>query len=392
MKLYAKLTIVLLAGVISFLSGCSPTEQYLRKRNIKLAEELKDVRVLLLKTKDTVTISCESKVRGKEIKSERVVLDKSNVSLKFRPDNVENSIILESWDQPIAVNNMQYRGLIEIHNSLGVLQVINVVSMNDYLKGVVPSEIPALWPEEALKAQAVAARTFCYYHIAKGNSNALYNLDASTNSQVYKGVSVEKPTTTKAVEETAGIIITEGGQPIIAYFHSTCGGRTADDQTVWSGDGHDYLKGITCKFCGDSPHSTWESELSLADITKTLQTKYNSIDKITNISFAKKDGRVVEVKITYSNGSVRLKGNDFRLMFPSQTIKSLYFTSEKKGKGLLLKGHGWGHGVGMCQWGAKGMADAGFAYKNIISHYYKNIRLVKISLGSNKLTANNSLN
>lgn len=391
MKRYIKTVVVLLALVTSFFLSCSPSEQYLRKRNIQLTEDLKDIRVLLLKTKTEVVIGSTSKAVAKDLKTGKIVAESQKMSLKLTPDNVNSALFIESWDSPLAVNGQRYRGTIEVHNKLGTLNIINVVSMNDYLKGVVPSEIPASWPTEALKAQAVAARTYCYYHMSKKMQGGLYNLDSTTKSQVYKGVAVEKPATTKAVEETSGIIITENSQPIIAYFHSTCGGKTTGDQMVWSGDGHDYLQGVSCKYCSASPHSTWETLITINELTKALQTRYKNIDKITNISFVRQDSRVVEVKISYNNGSIRMKGNDFRLMLSAQKVKSLYFASKKQGNGLFLKGRGWGHGVGMCQWGAKGMADAGMGYKNIISHYYQGIRLVKISRANEKAAARNLL-
>jgi len=390
-RISAKIGLAAFIAAFALILECSPTPEYIRKSIIKTSAQ-KDVRVVLLKTKDRVKISSESKTRIREVKSGRIVLDSPKFSTEFSSDQLNVPLVIEALDSPISVNGVPYRGDIELHSVIGVINVINVISMNDYLKGVVPCETPATWPLEALKAQAVAARTYCYYHITSGGQNSLYTLDATVRSQVYKGFSAEKPESSKAVDETDGVIITDNGKPIIAYFHSTCGGATIGNNYVWSGAGLDYLKGTKCSYCSKSPHFTWEQKLSLDEITQAVRVKYKNIDKITRISFIKKEGRVTEVKISYSNGSMRISGNDFRLMFQAQVIKSLYFTSEKYGNGLLLKGHGYGHGVGMCQWGAKGMAESGFGYKDIVSHYYNSVKIVKInSADSSAKTAFNRL-
>jgi len=368
----------LFIAALVFISGCSPTPEYIIKKTIIEVSVKKDVRVLLLKTKEKVKISSESKIKVREIKSGQLISDSPKFSAEFRPDQLSASLVIESWDSPVSVNGIPYRGDIELHSVVGVINVINVISMNDYLKGVVPCETPATWPIEALKAQAVAARTYCYSRISSGGQDSLYALDATVRSQVYKGFSAEKPESSRAVDETDDVIIMDNNKPIIAYFHSTCGGATIGNNYVWSGAKLDYLKGIKCGYCGSSPHFAWEQKLTLDEITQTIGTKYKNIDKITKVSFIKKENRVTEVRISYGNGSMRMNGNDFRLMFQPQVIKSLYFTAEKNGQGLLLKGHGYGHGVGMCQWGAKGMAESGYEYKDILSHYYNSIRIIKI--------------
>ena len=383
-KIYLCSAAVILLG---FMVSCSPSPRYLKNRNIRYSSELRDVRVLLLKTKDRVTISSGTRTRVKEIKTGRVVFDSGRSSLRITPDRIKTPIIIESWNSPLALDGVPYRGSIEVHNVLGNICVINIVSMNDYLKSVVPSEIPSTWPMETLKCQAVAARTYSYYHILNGTKTDIFDLDATTRSQVYTGVKAEKPSTSKAVEDTEGIIITEKNQPIVAYFHSTCGGNTADDKFVWQGYDHQYLKSVTCSYCKESPYFSWDSYLDLYEIKKAVLKKYRNIDRITNIAFSKKEGRVIEVKIVHSNGTIRLTGNEFRLLFPPKTVKSLYFTSDKKGQGLQLHGHGWGHGVGMCQWGARGMAMKGFDYRSILDYYYKNTRLVRIKEVPNRSIA-----
>ncbi len=365
----------ILAG---FLFSCSPTTEYLKKQNIRITGELRDIRVLLLKTSGTVTVSSDSRTRVTEISSGHVVFDASDSAMVITPAKIKDPVSVISMDSILTVNGTPYRGSLEIHNILGVLNVINIVSMNDYLKGVVPAEMPVSWPMEALKAQAVAARTFCYSRLGSGD-RALYNLDSTTRSQVYRGRAVENVNSSRAVDDTDGIIITCDERPVVAYFHSTCGGRTADGEDVWPGTCVPYLKSRECGWCRESSHYSWETELSAEEIEKAVRTKYRGVKKISGVAFSRHRGRVTEVKITYENGSIKLNGNEFRLMFSPMTVKSLYFSSAKKGKKIVLTGHGWGHGAGMCQWGARGMALDGKNFSQILSAYYTGIKLVKIS-------------
>ncbi|TFH39833.1 MAG: SpoIID/LytB domain-containing protein, partial [Chrysiogenales bacterium] len=241
---------------------------------------------------------------------------------------------------------------------------------------VVPSEIPANWEDEALKAQVVASRTYAYYHImaARKHSSA-YDLDSSVLSQVYRGIDDEKTSTSRAVRATSGEILLHEYLPILSYFHSTCGGKTVSDSLVWKKSSMPYLKGVRCGYCSDSTRYSWETKLSLGQIRNCLSVKYGVIGEIRSLSFKKKDDRVTDVIIRHAGGIITLGGNDFRLLFPGDTIQSLYFTSTQVSTGLILKGFGWGHGVGMCQWGARGMARKGFRYRQILRHYYAGVHV-----------------
>jgi stage II sporulation protein D len=225
----------------------------------------------------------------------------------------------------------------------------------------------------------VASRTFAYHRIIEARKRTSnYDLDATVLSQVYRGIAKEKPSTNHAVETTSGEVILHGGGPILSYFHSTCGGKTVNDRYVWKTSDKPYLEGVRCGFCGGSTRFTWESKLSLDEIRSRLATRHGAIGAIRSISFSRKDDRVTSVTIKHGGGVVKLTGNDFRLLFPGDTIQSLYFTSKKVKGGLVLQGNGWGHGVGMCQWGARGMAQKGYGYKRILNHYYSGVRIGRI--------------
>ncbi|PKL35148.1 MAG: hypothetical protein CVV44_23280 [Spirochaetae bacterium HGW-Spirochaetae-1] len=366
--------------IVTLIFSCTPSQQYLKKKGHSVAEDSEYIRVLLLKSHDMITISSKARMRITDLKDNRIVYDASRGIVKITPDKIKSRVLIESWNSPLSIQNTAYRGSIEITNVLGNLHVINLIRMEDYIKSVVPSEIPSSWPMEALKAQAVAARTYAYYHLSnKSNEKGIYDLDATTNFQVYKGISVETESTSEAVMKTNGEVIVDNYKPIVAYFHSACGGRTVDDKYVWIGNDLPYLKSVRCPFCSNSPNAMWEIFITIDEIKQHLSVKYKSMGAIKNIAFYKKDGRVVEVRVKSNSGTINLNGNEFRLLFPTKMIKSLYFTSIKQGNGLKIKGHGWGHGVGLCQWGAKGQAENGASYKKILNYYYHDTKIAKLN-------------
>ncbi len=355
------------------LFSCSP---YHMRRHAGSSDGVASVRVLILATRGEVTITSSSPLSVHNTDKENGKGFRNAQSITIRPGSIHAPITVLPGKSYLAVNGIAYRGNMVVRPASGSIQVINVVRMDDYLKSVVPGEIPANWEREALRAQAVASRTFAYHRIiAARKKTTAYDLDATVLSQVYRGISEEKPSTSHAVDATSGEVILHGGDPILSYFHSTCGGKTVNDRYVWKASDKPYLEGVRCGFCGGSTRYSWESKLSLDDIRTRLASKHGTIGAIRSISFSKKDDRVTEVTVRHGGGVLVLNGNDFRLLFPGDTIQSLYFTSKKTGGGLILQGKGWGHGVGMCQWGARGMAQNGYSYKRILNHYYSGVRV-----------------
>jgi len=365
----------LLSGIFMPIVSCSP---YTLREYFPGSGDTTTVRVLILKTKDRFTVSSDGEMSA-SIASIHMTRTIKGTSAECTPDSLPARSSIKSGTPPLYLNGKPYRGMFELHHKNGFAYVVNTLKIDEYLMGVVPCEIPSGWESEALKAQAVAARTFAYYHLTENSkSPTLYDLDATTNSQVYGGMSEEKERTSRAVAETSGEIISYNARPILSYFHSTCGGKTIDDKYVWSQSHLEYLKGVTCGFCGDSTKYNWESTLSLEEIRSGLSKKYGKLGKIKNISFKKNNDRVTSVVIRHSRGTLAIPGNNFRLLFPPEKMRSLYFTSKKAGKGFVLSGHGWGHGVGMCQWGARGMALHGYGYQDILKHYYTGVSISPI--------------
>ncbi len=278
-------------------------------------------------------------------------------------------------DSFIKVNNRAYRGEIEVRKRNDTLVVINEVDLEEYLQGVMKHEISPAWPEEAVKAQAVAARSFALNKKLK-NIGKPYDLCATITSQVYGGLSGEDPRSNEAIDESRGEILIYQEKPIAAYYHATCGGETEDVKNVWGGR-LPYLKSVRCKYCKDSPHYGWEKELSLLEISNALSRK--GISEIESIEIYKRSstGRVVTLVIEDEFGEHIISGNQFRMALGPSVIRSTLFKMKKKRGKVEFKGKGWGHGVGMCQWGAKGMAEKGYNYKEILKHYYSGVKLEK---------------
>lgn len=283
-------------------------------------------------------------------------------------------------DNYIIVNNLKYRGKIRIIAAENNYLVINELDIEDYLKGVLKNEMSPNWHIEALKAQAVAARTFAYHHILQ-NRNANFHIGRTWLAQVYSGANAETPSTNKAVDETRGIIITHNGAPILAYFHADSGGYTEDTRYVWGGE-LDYIRSRRDRYGSNSPRRNWEATISEKDLVRLFNRDGYNISNIRRITPIDKSpsGRYSALRINHSGGTFEINSNRFRIMTGSQfLIRSSLFTRIRKVRGdFIFSGRGAGHGVGIPQWSAKEIAENGRNYEYIIRYYYNNIDLQRL--------------
>lgn len=288
--------------------------------------------------------------------------------------------LIPEADGVIALNGVRYRGQIELDWNAGEkkIQVVNYLPMEDYLKGVLPNEALPAWPLETLKAQAVAARTFAFYSLGNRVSGQPFDLDDSVNSQVYRGLDSESPATNQAVDATRGVVCVFDGRFISAFYHANCGGHTADVKTVWGGT-QPYLEGVTCGFCDQGPHASWEAVISRQEIGKVL-SRFCPGGSLLELAEAGRDesGRVSALRLTGTGGDGFCKATQFRMSLGPDRIRSTRFYLEPGGNNFQFRGRGWGHGVGLCQEGALGMAKAGFSYLDILRHYYPGVELRKL--------------
>ena len=288
----------------------------------------------------------------------------------------------ERKDGFVSSNNSWYRGelLLLTNGDKKKLTVVNNIDLEDYLLSAVPSEIPSNWNKEALKAQAVAARSYSLGYLGRRIEKG-YDLESTVEDQVYLGISSEKSSTTKAVKETKGIILVDkDNKPLIALYHSSGGGYTDSIDNLWDKKqkppGHisDHIKAKP-DYDNNSPHFKWLRNYKITELNSALFPL--NIGKITNIFPLKRTvaNRIMWIKITGTKGMITIRGEEFRKLLKLPSSK---FTLKIENNIIKFSGSGYGHGLGMSQWGAKALAESGFTYDKILAHYYSGIRLTKV--------------
>ncbi len=255
--------------------------------------------------------------------------------------------------------------------------LINPLPLERYVAGIINREMISSWPIEAKKAMAVAARTYTLYK--KLNSpSPYYDLSDTANDQVYGGFDAEDPEALKAVKDTAGEVMVWDNLPIEAYYHSTCGGHTVSAKDVW-GKEIPYLHGKRCNYCKASPRYHWKTELGVDYVGKKLgiaKVRWKSLKIVPGKRG--RSGHLIEVKIRTSRRTITMRADRFRSLLGYQKIWSTNFKVVRKGGKFIFTGKGSGHGVGLCQWGAYGMAKAGKTYHEILRYYYSGVEFRKI--------------
>jgi stage II sporulation protein D len=284
----------------------------------------------------------------------------------------------EDQDGLVWIDNAWYRGRVQLVPSGNGVTAVNHVDLEEYLYSVVASEMPPSWPAEALKAQSVAARTYALYKRDRA-ANPLYDLGDTTKFQVYKGVTAETDSTRSAVASTAGQVVTYNGSLIEAVFHSSSGGHTENVEDVWSA-ARPYLRGVP-DFDQDSPKYSWTESFSAAQLTSKLAANISGlsgIGQITNLvpQQASPYGRIKTLRVIGQNGDRLIQGSELRQALGLQSTRFELQPAQLKDNGnFVLRGYGFGHGIGMSQYGAKGMAQQGRGYQEILTHYYQGTQI-----------------
>ncbi|MBI3810555.1 MAG: SpoIID/LytB domain-containing protein [Nitrospirae bacterium] len=294
---------------------------------------------------------------------------------RLRSDRIE----VHGRNGDITVNNLTVAGRVTIKRQNGKLIAINEVALEDYVKGVVPSEMNPSWSFEALKAQAMAARTYALYKIRQ-NGKKDFDVVASTKDQVYKGRAGADGPAGRATDETRGQVLVFQDEPILAAFFSTAAGPTEDALNVWSVD-LPYLKGVECPFDMNSPYFQWRTDVWLPLLEQRLREEGFPVGVIAGLSPAAytKAGRVSHVRILHSDGELHVKGEDLRRVLGYTVLASTQFDFEVVGFQVQFTGRGAGHGVGLCQWGAKELAEKGYSAEAIVRYYYPGAEIRDIS-------------
>jgi len=317
-----------------------------------------------------------------------------------------------------------YRGAMEFAvDPSGKLTVINILPVEVYLAGVVPAEMHSDFPVEALKAQAVAARSEVFFRLGTRHLTEGFDLCADTHCQVYSGITRENENTTRAVAATAGMIMKRDGQIVEAVYHAVCGGQTEDNESIWNGTAQPHLRAVfdgagrsdvlgntlttperVIKWIDSKPpvycntlekdfpktlayaqkYFRWEISMSRADLQKqiTKVTGENFGDLVDAVPQQRgRSGRVTRLQITGTQKSFEIDSElMIRRALLSTTLWSSCFVVNKEMRGTLpekfiFRGAGWGHGVGLCQIGAGVMAARGKSFKEILQHYYRGVTI-----------------
>jgi stage II sporulation protein D len=286
---------------------------------------------------------------------------------------------LQATDEKSA---MKIGGTLQVIRRGKDLLVINHVDLEEYVKGVVPAEVNAAWHPEMLKAQAVAARTYALYHHRLSAARD-YDVASSIQDQVYRGRHGVDDRVEFAVESTRGLIITHQGAPIYAAFSSTAAGITEDAMVVWSKD-LPYLKGVECPFDLESPYYQWKASFRIEALERSLRGQgvpLGTIATLTPLTYSRA-GRVATLRILHSKGELILRGEDLRKAVGYTVVPSTQFSIESVGQEIVLSGYGAGHAVGLCQWGAKELAELGYSFATILLYYYPGTELQQLALTS----------
>lgn len=289
----------------------------------------------------------------------------------------ELRLVPRTQDAVISSGRNLYRGSLEIKWRAGGLIVVNILDLEEYLYGVVPKEAPSQWQMAALRAQAIVARTYALYKRSR-QVNRDYDLAAQyIRDQHYEGFSAEQARTTQAVNDTQGLVLTCHGALIPAYYHAESAGYTENSEHVWSSP-HPCLRAVKAPMYPASPYLQWSVSLSLPDIQAALAKFGHPVGTIRRLDLMDHSptGRVTLVKIIHKAGETVLRGTDFRLALGPETIRSTRFTVQLRNGRAFFQGQGWGHGVGLCQWCSQGMAELGYDYESILTHYYQGAKVI----------------
>ena len=271
------------------------------------------------------------------------------------------------------------RGPLEIQSLPSGLAVINQIGLETYVAGVVSGEVSPKWPLEALKAQAVAARTYVLYKQVE-NQQQPFDVFASVLDQVYHGHAARSESVLRAVAETKGHVVTYDRRPIYAAYSSTAAGPTEDALYVWALN-LPYLKGVNCPFDEQAPRYDWRTSFTFEFLEQQLRKEgfaVGTVATLTPYTFTP-SGRVDRVRLLHSQGEIILRGQDLRRIVGYSKIFSTNFSIESMGAEVVVVGHGAGHAVGMCQWGMREMAELGYDYQSILRHYYPGTTLLPIT-------------
>lgn len=388
--------------ILILLSGCSSSGRFTGTDDLHLFADETVVNTLLEEASSQISMTV-SKTVFLYSDDRKTALIKPANRLTFQVFNDELKLMIngkvfsaskfylkpENDTALVGINGNSYRGYLKIVNSDSGIKLVNTLLIEDYVKGVMTKEMPVGTGTEnfeALKAFAICVRTYALMKL--GNGNIDFDLYSDTRDQVYGGADAEYPMSDSAVEATRGVILTYSGNPAIVYYHSTCGGHTENSVNVFTDRSIPYLTGIpdgSPPYCSISPRFSWEEQYSETEFIKRLteagylSDKFTVLDSVSVISRFE-SGRVNNLRIIVSAESgetkqIDLFGNSIRNIIRnsdnSAPLRSTLFDINLNSDlSVKIKGNGFGHGVGLCQYGSIFLSKSGWNYKSILNHYF----------------------
>ena len=289
---------------------------------------------------------------------------------------VDGAGLLFTSSGSIRCAGRELSGEVEVRRAPGGLSVIDVLPMEDYVGAVIGGEMPPSFPPEALKAQAVAARSFAVRKKIEAREQALdFDLGSTVLDQVYPGSGRADPRARAAAQATAGEVLVRDHLIVEAYFHSACGGRTERGADALGRD-LPYLASVSCERCQGSPSWRWTVRIPAAEMGKAAglpgEARRVVVQRETST------GRAARVSVEGGGAKLVLDGVEFRRRLGYDRLPSLAFTVKPVKGAFVLEGKGRGHGAGMCQWGAAGWARTGADYRAILSRYYPGAEITRM--------------
>jgi stage II sporulation protein D len=274
-------------------------------------------------------------------------------------------------ETPVRLNGREYVGALEILKAGDALVVVNELPLEDYLAGVLRAEASERWPLEMLRAQAIASRTYAAYHRQLNASKPFHVLASTAHQQFFGRVPPGSPIH-EAVRSTAGQVMRIDGELFAAFYHTESGGVTEDPRAVFASRNLPPFHPVRCAYVTDSPHYHWQLEVPLAELADLLRRAGAPVGDVTSVDVAERTEtlRALTVVVQGSDDVARMRGNDFRRAVGYDRLKSTLFAVTMAGDRVQFTGRGYGHGVGMCQWCARRMAEHGQSADDILALFY----------------------
>ena len=371
----ARICLLIFFIILFYAADKSSAYNFADRREIVRISVIKNTPKISLKIKSPYRISTLHTGQlindGRRLRSSFILPTTSGIKIGEDEFKVFGVNITPKKDATIYIDKKRFRGSVDIIRTEDLkLSVINHIDVEDYLRGVLYNEVSHWWPMAVLEAQAIAARAYALYQKSV-RTNRDYDLTSDTYSQVYGGFFSERWKTDRAVKRTKGKVLTYKGKIFPTYYHATCGGHTENSSNLWNIDMRP-LNGGKCTFCTKSPHYFWERSITLKDITAKLKKAGFDVGRVDAIKIIDKfhSRRVKNVEVRSQSAVLTIPAKDFRRAIGNNVIRSGNFKVNIKGSKVNFEGYGWGHGVGMCQWGAYFMSKRHFKAPEILRFYY----------------------